>query len=213
MQRYRLTYTKQAAMRYTSNLDMHKLWERALRRAALPLAYSQGFHPQPRITQACPLPLGLTARAELVDAWLEQDLEPLSVARALVTALPAGIVITAVETVDLHAPSLPTQIVAAEYIAVFLDAVAPAELAERVAALLAAPNLPRRYRERDYDLRPLGEEMQLLPVDEEGRARLALRLATREGATGRVEEVIAQLGYDPFDVRTERTRLVFQAAA
>ena len=59
MERLRITYSKTAALRYTSNLDMHKIWERALRRARLPLAYSQGFHPQPRLTQACPLPLGL----------------------------------------------------------------------------------------------------------------------------------------------------------
>ena len=65
MERIRVYYSKTAPMRYTGNLDVHKVWEHTLRRARLPLAYSQGFHPQPRINQACPLPLGMTSRAEI----------------------------------------------------------------------------------------------------------------------------------------------------
>lgn len=49
MKRIRIHYAKTEGLRYTSNLDMQKVWERALRRAGLPLYYSQGFHPQPRI--------------------------------------------------------------------------------------------------------------------------------------------------------------------
>jgi hypothetical protein len=58
MQRIRIQYAKTEPLRYTGNLDMHRIWERTLRRARLTIAYSQGFHPQPRLNQACPLPLG-----------------------------------------------------------------------------------------------------------------------------------------------------------
>ncbi len=61
MQRLRLTFAKTAAMRYTGHLDLHTTWERTLRRARLPLAYSQGFHPQPKIQLASALPLGFTS--------------------------------------------------------------------------------------------------------------------------------------------------------
>ena len=67
MLRVRITYTKSGGLRYTGNLDMHKIWERTMRRARLPLAYSQGFHPQPRINQASPLPLGMVSQVEMVD--------------------------------------------------------------------------------------------------------------------------------------------------
>ena len=65
--RYRINYSKKEGMRYTSNLDVHKMWERTFRRAKLPLAYSQGFHPQPKIQQASPLPLGFLSDYEIVD--------------------------------------------------------------------------------------------------------------------------------------------------
>ena len=56
--RVRLTFTKQGALRYTGHLDLHKILERSIRRAKLPLAYSQGYHPQPKINLAAALPLG-----------------------------------------------------------------------------------------------------------------------------------------------------------
>ena len=50
--RVRITFAKQGALRYIGNLDLHKIWERSIRRAKLPLAYSQGYHPQPKINLA-----------------------------------------------------------------------------------------------------------------------------------------------------------------
>ena len=63
--RIRITFVKQGALRYTGHLDLHKLWERAARRAELPLAYSQGFHPQPKMNMAAALPLGFSSRCEV----------------------------------------------------------------------------------------------------------------------------------------------------
>lgn len=207
MERWRLTYTKTAALRYTSNLDIHKIWERSLRRARLPLAYSQGFHPQPKLTQACPLPLGLTSRAEMIDIYLETEISPENILTALRPALPPGLEIQAIQPVELYGPTLPTQIVSADYIATLLDPVDREELGQRVTTLLSAAELRREWRGKPYDLRPLVESLSLLPADEQGRACLALRLATREGATGRAEEVLVALGYDPYDVRVERVKL------
>ncbi|HLE27799.1 MAG TPA: TIGR03936 family radical SAM-associated protein, partial [Anaerolineales bacterium] len=71
MQRLRLTFAKTAAMKFSGHLDLHKTWERTLRRARLPLAYSQGFNPQPRLQLASALPLGFTSECEVLDAWME----------------------------------------------------------------------------------------------------------------------------------------------
>ncbi|MFN8461848.1 MAG: TIGR03936 family radical SAM-associated protein [Anaerolineales bacterium] len=73
--RIRITFSKQGALRYTGHLDLHKLWERAARRAELPLAYSQGFHPQPKMSLASALPLGFSSTCEVLDMRLERDVE------------------------------------------------------------------------------------------------------------------------------------------
>ena len=68
--RVRITFSKQGALRFIGHLDLHRLWERAMRRANLPLTYSQGFHPQPKISLAAALPLGFSSRGEVLDARL-----------------------------------------------------------------------------------------------------------------------------------------------
>ncbi len=208
MQRIRITYAKTEAMRYTSNLDVHKAWERTLRRAQLPLAYSQGFHPQPKMNQACPLPLGQLSQVEMLDAWLDPDQPLNAVAVALHRASPPGFDILQVEAVDLAAPALQKVITAAEFEAILLQPHDRSDLAGRVERLLAAESLPRVFRGKSYDLRPLVLALELLSPADDGLPRLFMRLMVREGATGRVEEVLSALELDPFDARIERTRLV-----
>lgn len=89
--RIRITFVKQGALRYTGHLDLHKLWERAARRAELPLAYSQGFHPQPKMNMAAALPLGFSSRCEVMDMRLEQDIPLENLPARLNTTLPSGL--------------------------------------------------------------------------------------------------------------------------
>ncbi len=209
MIRLRITFAKTPAMRYTGHLDLHRAWERTFRRAGLPLAYSQGFNPHPRLNLASALPLGFTGEAEVIDAWLDEDLPLSEVQSALQPVLPPGLQIVQIESVDLHLPALQTVLEASEYRLVFLEPF-PA-LEEHVSALLSTTSLPRRWRERDYDLRPLVLDIHLLPADSAGLPQLSLRLSAREAATGRPEEVISALGRDPNLARVHRTRLLFKS--
>jgi radical SAM-linked protein len=213
--RIRITFTKQDALRYTGHLDLHKIWERATRRAALPLAYSQGFHPQPKIQLAAALPLGFSSRCELADMWLDDnELDPASLPARFSQAVPAGIKILGVEKVDERGPALQTQVIAAEYEVTLFEAVSPDELSQRLTAVMEAASLPRERRGKPYDLRPLIEALALIPsplADREGQAvRIFMRLTAREGATGRPEEVLDALGLHYENTRVERTRLVFK---
>lgn len=185
---------------------MQKVWERAFRRARLPLAYSQGFHPQPRINQACPLPLGFTSEAELLDVWLENEM-PLDEIRAAVeAAIPGGVTIKSIETVDLSTPALQTQVDTADYVITLHQEVDANALENRVAELLSAASLPRERRGKPYDLRPL--IVSLGVVNRPGLAlQLHLCLTVREGATGRPEEVMSALGLDPLAAGVERAHL------
>ncbi len=208
MERIRISYAKTAPMRYTGNLDVHKVWERTLRRARLPLAYSQGFHPQPRLNQACPLPLGMTSRVEMIDIWLEEDLPLEQVQAALESAVPPGIEPSQIEVIDLHAPKLQTQIAAAGYTAALLENIPEDHLRQQIDQLLAAGSILRQRRGKTYDLRPLIEDLRVEP-QLEGSPHLHMRLSAREGATGRAEEVLEALGIPANDARIERTALYF----
>lgn len=209
--RIRITFAKQGALRYTGHLDLHKIWERATRRADLPLAYSQGFHPQPKIQLAAALPLGFSSRCELVDMWIDdENLDLTALPNVMGQAVPAGIKILNAEKVEERGPALQTQVVSAEYEVTLFDEINLDGLTQRLATVMESASLPRERRGKPYDLRPLIETMQLIEPDAEGHPRLFLRLAAREGATGRPEEVLDVLGIRYEGTRVERSRLVFK---
>lgn len=206
--RLRITFAKTEAMRFTGHLDLHRTWERTIRRARLPLAYSQGFNPHPRINLGSALPLGFTGEAEVVDIWLEENLPLNEVRSALERAIPPGVRIQSLEHIDDRTPTLQTELRASEFEVTFLDDTP--DLEDRVAELLAAETLPRERRGKLYDLRPLIHALDSLPPSPEGHPRLLMRLAAQEGATGRPEEVISALGAKPERTRVHRTRLVLE---
>lgn len=206
--RLRITFEKTAAMRFTGHLDLHRSWERIFRRAGLPLAYSQGFNPHPKLNLASALPLGFTSEAEVLDAWLEEELPLQQIEQSLIPALPPGIRLTGLEAVDERLPALQTAVEASDYQITFLEPAA--DLEDKAAALLSAASLMRRRRNKDYDLRPLIQSLQVLDPDAAGQPRLAVRLSAREGATGRPEELIEALGLTPELASIHRVRLIFR---
>jgi radical SAM-linked protein len=202
--RIRITFQKLGALRYTGHLDLHKLWERAARRAELPLAYSQGFHPQPKMNIAAALPLGFSSRCEVLDMRLEHDIQLDGLVEKLQATLPTGIQVTSVESVDERAPTLQTQVVSAEYEVSLAEAGFGSEVKRKIESVLESESIVRTRREKEYDLRPLIEALDLLD------GKILMKLAAREGATGRPEEVLDMLGIAFEDTRIERTRLIFQ---
>jgi len=200
--RVRLTFTKQGALRYTGHLDLHKILERSIRRARLPLAYSQGYHPQPKINLAAALPLGFSSRAEVMDIWLNEDVE--NVASTLQSSVPPGLTILDAKPVDDREPSLQSQVIAAEYEVEITEADSASGLTDKIASVLESESIPRVRRKKEYDLRPLIEELTLTSEN-----RLFMRLTAREGATGRPEEVLEVLEIPQEVTRIERTRLLF----
>jgi radical SAM-linked protein len=210
--RLRITYSKQADMRYTGNLDMQRMWERLLRRAKLPVAYSQGFHPQARINQACALPLGFTSRCEIVDIWLSKDVSTLEVAQTLQHSSPPGLIILSVQSIDQPEPALQTQVQSADYDVTLLDPFEIDSLRESITRLLAETSLIRERRNKTYDLRPLIDTLSAETQPGDGSVHLSMRLAARESATGRPDEVLSALGVSPQSVAIERTGLTLKTS-
>lgn len=208
--RIRIKFSKTGPLRYIGNLDLHTLWERAARRADLPLAYSHGFHPQPKIHLASPLPLGFSSRSEVVDLRLDEDVPLADLARRLMSALPQGIDILSTESVDPLAPPLPALLIAAEYQITLPASIDLQLLSSRIVSLLEQTAIPRQRRGRTYDLRPLIEDLRLEPPESDGPRQLHMRLAAREGATGRPDEVLEALAIALQETKIERTNLLFR---
>ena len=202
----RITFAKQGALRYIGHLDLHKMWERTARRAELPLAYSQGFHPQPKIQLASALPLGYSSRCEVLDMKLNAELELAELPGRIQAAVPTGLHILAVDAVDDGAPALQTQVESAEYEVTLLDEVDEVELTRSLSAVMEAESLPRERRGKSYDLRPLIEEITYQPE----KKMLFMRLSAREAATGRPDEVLSALNIPLESTRIERTKLILK---
>jgi radical SAM-linked protein len=208
--RIRLLFAKTEAMRYTGHLDLFRAIERMIRRSRLPLAYTQGFKPHPRINLASALPLGFTSEAEVADIWLQEELPASFIQHALQIAAPPGILIRSAAPAAQEDSSLQADLIACDYLVTLLESIP--DLENRVERILAATHLPRERRKKSYDLRPLIEQLRVLSPLQADFARLHMRLAAREGATGRPEEVVAELGGDPLAVRYHRVKLVFSSA-
>jgi radical SAM-linked protein len=211
--RIRITFSKQGALRYTSHLDLHRLWERATRRAELPLAYSQGFHPQPKINLAAALPLGFSSRCEVMDMKLETNVSVDDLPARLQATLPPDIQVLKVEQVDDKAPALQTQVDSAKYEVTLMETVSSSELKRKIDSVMESTSLPRERRGKSYDLRPLIRELFLIsfPLPEGEMQMVFMHLVARENATGRPEEVLDVLGIKFDGTRIERSRLLFTA--
>jgi len=139
VQKLRLRYAKRGRLRFTSHRDIARAFERALRRAQVPMAYSAGFSPHPKISWVGAAPTGVASEAEYVEISVVERVDLEWLRRALDESLPAGIDI--VEVVEAPAgTSLPDRIHASRW-AIRLPQV-PVETASRaVAAFLAAESV------------------------------------------------------------------------
>lgn len=211
-QRLRVTFAKGEEVKYISHLDLMRLWERALRRAEVPLLHSQGFNPRPKISFAAPLAVGITGQREILDVMLERPLPTKDFARAVNAQLPSAITLVEVQEVYATLPPLQTQVQGAEYLATVAACEDRHQLEERITSLLRSAKLPRLRRGREYDLRPLIEELRL-ERREAGQYVLHMRLCAGEQGTGRPDEVLDELGLADQVTSVTRTRLHFSPAA
>ncbi len=210
--RMRLLFSKDGPLTYVSHLDLVRVWERTLRRAEAPLAYSGGFNPRPRLQLAAALPVGHTGEAELLDIWLEKPVEVERFGRMLVPVLPLGLAVRQIYQVSLQAPALQTQVIAAEYRVTVGWGRAVEQIEDRIRCILAAKELPQMRRGRSYDLRPLIERLWLVEYDARSVV-LGMQLAAREGATARPEAVVEALDLDAGGevvIRYHRRRLILR---
>jgi len=115
-QRLRITFARGDDMKFITHLDVMRFWERALRRADIPVAYSEGFSPHAQISLAAPLAVGTTSDAELMDVFLSDPMQPKQFMKQLAEQIPPGISIVAAQEVGLALPALQAAVRFAEYL-------------------------------------------------------------------------------------------------
>ena len=139
VQRLRIRYAKRGRARFTSHRDFGRAFERALRRAGVPMAYSSGFSPHPRISYVNASPTGAASEAEYLEIGLAEVRPPAAVLAALDAALPPGLdVLEAVEA----PPGALADVLTGSRWRVAVVGVAAEELAYAVGAFLDAPAVP-----------------------------------------------------------------------
>lgn len=190
----RFRFAKQGKVRFTSHRDVARMWERALRRAGVPVSYSEGFSPRPRLAFGLALPTGYASDGEYVDVRLEDD-PPHGgtvLCAALTAALPDGMTVQAAVAVDAGTASLQEAVGACTWTA---DIEGPTLTSARaaIAATLATTELPvrreRKGKERVDDLRPALLDVTVEEVGADGVLTLTAVLATRP-ASFRPEELV-----------------------
>jgi radical SAM-linked protein len=210
--RMRVTFATDESVKYVGHLDLARAWERAIRRAGLPLAYSQGYHPLPRIQFAAALPVGFTGAAELVDIFLEEEVSPTELLARLEPALPRGIRLTGAAAVPRELPSLQSLVCRASYSVEVETAETEAAFRARLESFLTRSSAWRERRRGDkvarYDLRPLVETLCYRGACELGQA-FTTEMRSEPGATGRPDELLEELGFETAARRIERLGLEF----
>jgi len=186
-QNIRIRFSKEGDVRFTSHHDLMRVFERALRRAALPVAMSEGHNPRPRISLPAPLGVSFQGSNEVADVGLHRWMRPQEFSVRLQNELPQGISIRSVEVTSTHPDRQPT---ALSYRIPLLPGhcLRP----ERIDALMARGEVivqrERKDSVKDVEVRRFVKALRL-----DGETLLMLLACSGEG-TARPEEVLQALG-------------------
>jgi len=199
MERLRVKFSRGEELKFISHLDIIRLWEKAFRRAGIPLAYSQGFSPHPQISLAVPLSLGMTSEAELMDVFCYRAVSPQWFKDAVNRQLPAGIEILQVQSVSTQLPSLQSSVRFASYRVEIQTEKTEKEVSEAIDRFMELASLPWHHQRdtgvRNYDLRLLVDDISLIEV-RNGRCVLSMKLRCDTSGSGRPDQVLLALGFN-----------------
>jgi len=209
--RYRIRFSKLGKIRFTSHRDVARLWERALRRATVPVAYSEGFSPHPKLSFGLALSTGHESLGEYLDVDVTESLgDPVDVG-ALITrldpGLPIGLDVQAAAEIAPGTPSLQQSVVCCTW-RIGIQGHGCRHLAERVDDVLRADAIvltrERKGQQVIDDVRPA-----IVALDISGDAEVTADLATQPRGL-RPSELVAALSRDTGDLEEDRVMRIHQ---
>ncbi|MCZ7526994.1 MAG: TIGR03936 family radical SAM-associated protein [Acidimicrobiia bacterium] len=195
----RLRFAKRGKVRFISHRDVARAFERAFRVAQLPLAFTAGFSPRPRVSFGLALSVGHESVAEYLDVELVRSVDPGSLPAVLADALPEGIDVTGAVSLAPRAPALQEAVSVLRYELEVTDpdggVLAPDEVAAAVEVALARPSIEitrsRKGRSVTEDIRPALRRLAVLGSTDRG-VLLDLEVSTRP-AGARPREAVAAI--------------------
>jgi radical SAM-linked protein len=210
---YELTFEKRGAVSFLGHLDLQSVFQKAVRRAGLPVAYSQGFNPHQLISFAMPLPIGMDGLREYVDIDFTEELDGRYLAGALNGTLPKGLRVTGAAVRGGKASA--ARVVGAEY-DVWLEGWPAGPLGEAVAGALAADSLvvlkKTKSGESEADIRR--DILALGVAETESGAEVAMTVSAGGGGNLKPSVVVGYLaksiGADPLRARYTRRALILR---
>jgi radical SAM family uncharacterized protein/radical SAM-linked protein len=225
----RVRYAKEGRLVALSHLEVMHAILRSVRRAGLPVAFSQGYHPKPRVSFGPALPVGVSSTAEFLDLELVGRHDPAIVGRALAAALPEGLAFLEAREIDARAPSLSESVRAVHYRVEFPQGWSAEALSRKIDVFHSADrsvvrrDAPPKARERKRSQRsaaPKSREIDLkemvthLSVD--GPGRVAFTLKADPSGSAKPAEVLAAVfgdGTPPRGVKVLKEGVSFARAA
>jgi len=211
MLRLRVRFRRGEELKFISHLDIIRLWVRALRRARIPLEYSEGFSPHPKLSLAVPLSVGVTAEDELMDVYITKAVSPHWFVNTVNQQLPEGLKVLEASPIGLNVPSLQSQVRFAQYQVEVKPDKREEEIKTTIDGLLALENLPWHHERdtgrRSYDLRTLIDDIWLINFKSQS-CTLGMRLRCDESGSGRPEQVALALGFAEYPKSIQRTKLL-----
>ncbi|MBI3743802.1 MAG: DUF2344 domain-containing protein [Chloroflexi bacterium] len=215
VQRLRVRYGREGDLKYVAHLDMMRLWERAFRRARIPIAYSEGTSPRPRLSIAAALPVGVTSESELLDIYLRRRVSPFYFLKQVEQQLPRGLQVYEAIDVAIDAASVQSAIRLAEYRVKVRTPLDRPSVAQAIADLLDKQELPwehaRDKETKRYDLRALIHDLWIEGAAE-GVITFGMSLTTGPSGSGRPEQVTSALGLGDDPESIHRVGLVLADA-
>jgi len=194
VQRLRIRYAKRGRLRFTSHRDFSRAFERAIFRARIPMAYSSGFNPHPRISYAGASPTGAASEAEYLEIGLAEVVDPARVHAELDEALPDGLDV--VEVVESPGGGVADRLEASHWV-IDVD-LPPDECASAVSSFLAAESVTveRMTKKglREFDCRAAVVALSVEPRGEAARLDLVLRHAVPAVRPDDVLSGLAEVG-------------------
>jgi radical SAM-linked protein len=206
-QRLYIRFGKFDALIYTSNLDVAKTWERVLRRANLPILYSQGFNTRPRIALASALPLGISSECEILDVSMREPLALEGLAERIQATSPTGLRIYDIYEVPVRSGTLPTRVRSSEYRIHFEDPIDHIDLQTRINKLINSDTMSKM---KDVKGKPVSINVRSLVYDlhiDEKTGDLIAHLAVGDRGNVRPDEVLAEIGMADAVVSVHRFKL------
>lgn len=188
--RARLKYKKEGDIKYISQLEFMSSFFRAINRGGIPIAFSEGFHPHPKVSSGLALPCGMESSAEYIDMVLLSRMELSYLVNILNKELPAGIKITSARQLHSGAPSLSSAITGLAYM---VDLGSPVSSLETIVQDLLRReeiNIRRisKRGEQDIDVRPMLTVMKPL-----GKKGIFIFLESRNGVHCKPQDILQEI--------------------